>query len=577
MANIFDKNSITDTEYEWFKNKLDNNFSIPDDRKSKVIFGFNGIGKSTIFKCIGRTKNDKIDYLEYGDLKTQLIKGKDTIVISPNINLIAQLNSKIEPLKPSLNAQKNLKDTFGFKKADDVKLFGQKIQTAWKNKSFSGFVKTKADIGAIEKSLSGIPPKVFIGSITEISAVKNAQQELQDEKDHALFHVLNSLDKITNQADSVCPICGNNAPNLKQTIQAKMNFLSNKQSALIEKLKQVNITADENLINNLVLVYGKINADTDLKADYLLCSGSSSTYDTLNQNLITVQKIEIQLQPLVAQAKSSYTNIKNMKTSLEADLKRYFKVAQSNVTFSDADSTVTIKLPREIKTYSTGELNLLSFLYKVYSFIGSDKSVLLLDDPVSSLDLINHYKIAYEIVKTSTSKTLIVLTHSTEFVNVVNSQYPNQFAFFYLEESGGVISLQEIPFNPSEANPNIIVLDKLADTSGFPGFIQALKTREENSSNTSIQRLFHFTSIEEHLDGDTKKFSNYDLISLIENFTSFTQTNFYEDSYIKVQYLCALRVWLEKKLYSIISNLDTQLQKRFINEDTINKKIDCVL
>jgi hypothetical protein len=36
-------------------------------------------------------------------------------------------------------------------------------------------------------------------------------------------------------------------------------------------------------------------------------------------------------------------------------------------------------------------------------------------------------------------------------------------------------------------------------------------------------------------------------------------------------------VWLEKKLYLLISNSDTQLQTRFINEDTINKKIDCIL
>lgn len=578
MAVIFEKNSITDANYEWFKNKLDDNFSISDDGRSKVIFGYNGIGKSTIFKCIGKTNNTNIEYLEYGDLKIQLIKGKNTMTISPNINQIVQLKSQIEPLMPSLNSQKNLKDTFGFTKLGDVSLFGQRIMAAWKDKSFTGFVKAKADIQSIETKLSGIPPKAFIGALTEISAVQSAQQELQDEKDHALFHVLNSLDKITDQAESVCQVCGNNAPNLKQIIQTKMNLLNNKQSALIEKLKQVNIALDERLINNLVAVYDQINVDADLKADYLLCSGSSSAYDTINQNLSMVQSLETQLQPLVARAQSSYFNIKNAKTPLESDLKRYFQVTRTDVKFNDSDFTVTITFPREIKTFSTGELNLLSFLYKVYSFIGSDKSILLLDDPVSSIDLINHYKIAYEIVKTSlNNKTLIVLTHSTEFVNVVNSQYPNLFMFFYLEEASGVVSLQEIPFNPSEKNPNIIVLEKLIDSSGFSGFIQALKKRDEDSSNTSIQRLFHYTLTKEHLDGDTQKFSNYDLISLIENFTSFTQIDFYKDSYIKIQYLCAMRAWLEKKLYLLISNSDTLLQTKFLNEDTINKKIDCVL
>lgn len=577
MAAIFDKNSIIGAEYDWFRIRVDDNFSIPDDGKSKVIFGFNGIGKSTIFKCVGKTNNDKIEYLEYGDLNAQLIKRKDTIVISPNINLIIQLKSQIDAIKPSLNSQKILKEAFGFSNANDAKPFGQRIQTAWKDKSFSGFLKTKADIQAIETSLSGIPPKVFIGAFDEMSAVQNTQQELNAEKEHALFHVLNSIDKLTTQTDTVCPVCGTTDLKLKEIIRSKMKTLSNKQSALIEKFRQANVSLDEFAINNLLEVYRIINNDVDLKADYLLSGGSASTFESLQQSYTTVQELEAQLKPLVGQAKKSYIDIKNSKSVLEGDLKRYFKISQNHIVFNDSDFTVTIKFVRDIKTYSTGELNLLSFLYKVYSFIGSDKSLLLLDDPVSSLDLVNHYKIAYEIVKTSVSKTLIVLTHSTEFVNVVNSQHPDWFAFYYLEEANGLISLQKIPFDPLDSNPNIIVLDKLTDITRFSGFLQALKDRDEDLSNTSIQQLFHFTLVKEHLDGDPHRFSNYDLISLIENFTSFTQTDFYKDSYSKVLYLCAMRVWLEKKLYSLISNSDTLLQAYFLNQNTISRKIDCVL
>lgn len=574
---LFDINTITNPGYNWFSGKLDPNFSIPDDNRSKVIFGFNGIGKTSIFRCIQESNNPDIEFIEYGELKFQLVKGKDTIVISPNINLITKLKSQIEPLMPSLNTNKNLKDTFGFSKKEDIKAFGPRIQIAWKDKSFSGFVKPKSSIQSIEATIPGIPPKILITSIPEISAVINAQHELQKAKDHALFHVLNDLDNITEASDVVCPICGNSAPNLKAIIQTKKNALSNIQSVLIEKLKQANITADSVLIKNLVSVVNQMNADADLKADYLLCGGSSSNFDTIQNNHTMFQGLNAQLQPLVTVAQTSYANILNVKDSLEIDLNRYFSVTPANVSYDNSSFTITIKFPREIKTYSTGEMNLLGFLYKVYSFIGSDKTTLLLDDPVSSLDLINHYKIAYEIVKSSSSRTMIVLTHSIELINVINSQRPRQFDFYYLEEAGGVISIQAIPYLPSTSNPNLITLDRLADVPSFQGFKEALMRRETESYSAPIQRLFHHTIAAEHLDGDLSKFSNHTLAALIDNFTNFTKADFYADSYIKILYLCALRIWLEKKLYSLIPSRNTSLQNLYLSKDTLGEKIDCLL
>ena len=42
------KNSIP-INFEWFSNKLSSDFELTLGDKSKVIFGFNGIGKSTLF------------------------------------------------------------------------------------------------------------------------------------------------------------------------------------------------------------------------------------------------------------------------------------------------------------------------------------------------------------------------------------------------------------------------------------------------------------------------------------------------------------------------------------------------
>lgn len=576
---LFDKSSITNTEFDWFKNKLDSSFSIADDQHSKVIFGFNGIGKSTLFKCIQELRNNSVEFLEYGELRNILIKQKDLLIISPNINQIEILKSQIESLKSNYDLKKSINDSFGIKNKNQAANYGVRVQSAQKDGTFSGFVKSQADIVRIEALLSAVSPKVFFTVQSEITNVQNAQQELQNEKDHLLFHALNKINDITEDTDNICPVCGNSAANLKQTIQSKINQLSNVQSNLINKLKESNITVDANVINNLVLAQQQINANSDLRDDYILCSGSSANFSAINQNHSQLVTLQTQLSPLLIQAQTSYTNIQNLIPSLKNDLTKYFKVNPSSVVSDPSKYTVSIKFPREIKTYSTGELNLISFLYKIYSFIGSDKTILILDDPVSSLDLVNHYKIAYEIVRNASStRTILILTHSVEFINVINSQYRRQFEYYYLEQHDDVISIQLIPNSSlGGSNPNVVTLDRLSDTPPFIGFIDALKVRETDPTNSAIQRLFHYTITAEHLDSDPSKFSNHDLISLIDNFQTFIQGDFFTNSFLKVLYLCALRLWLEMKLYNLIPSTDTNLQTRFLSAFTLNEKISCVL
>jgi len=574
---LFDKNSITNTDYDWFKNRLDNNFSIADDQKPKVIFGFNGIGKSTLFKCIKELNNNSVEFLEYGELKNILTKQKDELIISPNINQINNLNDQIESLKTAFDLKKNLKDNFGISTISHARNLGLRIQNAQRDGSFSGFVKAQSDISAIEILLGTVSPKVFIAVQNEIATVQNAQQELHNEKKHLLFHALNVIDSITDANETVCPVCGNSAVNLKQTIQNKMAQLNNVQSNLINKLKTFNVTVDANAINNMVTAYGQIDADIDFKADYLLCNGSSANYNNIQQNYIQIMALQAQLNPLLVQAQAGYNHIQNVLSSLEHDLIKYFGVSPANIISDPRKFTITIKFPREIKTYSSGELNLISFLYKIYSFLGSDKTIMILDDPVSSLDLVNHYKIAYEIVRNSSIKTLIILTHSVEFINVINSQYPNRFDYYYLEQSSGVISIQLIPIiSHRSGNPNIITLDRLTDNGAFLGLINALKIRETDPSNIPIQTLFHYTVTSINLDGDPSRFSNHSLYALIDNFTTFVQGDFFTTSYLKVQYLCALRIWIEKKLYELIPTSNSVLQNRYLSLHSLNDKINCL-
>lgn len=574
---LFDKDCITNENYSWFKNKLENSFQIPDNQRSKVIFGFNGIGKTTLFKCLKEMNNAAIEYLEYGELKDVLVKQKNKLVISSNVNQIETIKNQISALKLAVDHKKNLKDNFGINTIGNASSFGDRIKDIQRNSTFNGFIKQKSDIENIENYLQGVPPKVFIEVFPELSNVQSAEQELENQSKKLLFHALTDLDDITNETDTVCPVCGSTVHNLKEVIRSKKLQLSNARSELIDKLTKANVTVVADTINNLVSAHALLVADEDLKSDYLICNGNSNNYDAIQQNYAEFSALEAQLQPLMTQASANYNSIKVVKSSLEHDLEKYFGIQQTNIEYDDNEFTITIKFPRELKTYSTGEFNLIGFLYKIYSFIGSDKSTLVLDDPVSSLDLLNHYKIAYEIVRHSNSKTIIVLTHSIEFINVVNSQYPGKFDFLYLEEFSQSIRIQPIVFNGGDPNPNVITLDKLNDTQDFLGFIEALKRRETEVDNDAIQELFHYTPNEKFLDGNQDKFSNHSLMDLIDEFTSFSFDDFYRNSYVKVQHLSALRVWLEKALFDLIPEENDDLRNNFLQKETLSKKIDCIL
>lgn len=572
---IFSKDLITNPELDWFKIKLDDNFRIDNDGHSKVVFGFNGVGKSTIFKCIKQLNNSEVEYLEYIELKDQIVKGKDKLIISSNISQIEQLKKQKEPLVADLNIKKLIKDTYGYSKIGEVDQFGERVKDAVRNNSFNGFTKTHDDIRAVETILSNVPAGLFINAIPEISRVISAEQELQNEKDRVLFNVLSTLNEVTVETDNVCPVCDSNITNIKSIIQNKMHALSERKSELVIKLKKSNLRVDESVISNLVTALSKLNDDPDLKSDFVLCGGSSTKLASLNATFSAAQSIDAQLQPLEIEAERVFNNLSNIRVSLEQDLKRYYQVTSENITFDDSNHSVTVKFPRELKTYSTGELNLISFLFRMYSFIGSDKSLLILDDPVSSLDLVNHYKIAYEIVKNNKrDKKLLILTHSVEFVNVVNSQHPNSFKFYYLEEANGRIFLQSIGYDSSDPNPNIISLHRLQDQPPFDRLIESLRSRESQTEVSSIQRLFHFTIDKQHLNGDTSLFSNHDLIDLIDNFREFTNNDFYTNSFKKVLHLVALRTWLECKLFYLIPNEQNHIKDQYLQKDTFHKKID---
>ena len=101
---MFNKDDFCNINYIEF----DDDFNIELNQKSKIIFGYNGIGKSSIYKYL-KNKYNEYDYLDYEDTKESFLKNKKEVVIGARIQTITKLKNEIEQLKQNNDVEGILK------------------------------------------------------------------------------------------------------------------------------------------------------------------------------------------------------------------------------------------------------------------------------------------------------------------------------------------------------------------------------------------------------------------------------------------------------------------------------------
>lgn len=86
---------------------IDENAKI-DSEKNFIIFGSNGLGKTTIYKNL-KNKYPDFDYLDYEETKDLFKKNKSKIEISLGINKLENLLAQKEQIEKDLSIQTFLK------------------------------------------------------------------------------------------------------------------------------------------------------------------------------------------------------------------------------------------------------------------------------------------------------------------------------------------------------------------------------------------------------------------------------------------------------------------------------------
>ncbi len=111
----------------------------------------------------------------------------------------------------------------------------------------------------------------------------------------------------------------------------------------------------------------------------------------------------------------------------------------------DANNTIRIRLSnndflgkaRDDLPLSTGEQNFLSLTFEFLKAKNSNCKIVVLDDPISSFDSIYKNKIVYAIMKILPMKKRIVLTHNTDLLRLLESQYDNSYNLYILNNTPG--------------------------------------------------------------------------------------------------------------------------------------------
>lgn len=220
-------------------------------------------------------------------------------------------------------------------------------------------------------------------------------------------------------------------------------------------LKAIN-KGDKSIIDNLIPVfdaYKKLYSQLIINDIVELYSKSEFAEKVTEYQQLVAEKPDITEEDLLY-IREIISNSMDKPLELERDDKKNLKIKLQGQDF--------LGVKRDDLPLSAGEQNFLSLTFEFLKAKKSDASVVVIDDPISSFDSIYKNKIVYAIVKILHSKKRIVLTHNTDLIRLLESQYNKCYKLFLLNNTDG----EENGFIPLKMKEQemLINLEKLLQT-----------------------------------------------------------------------------------------------------------------
>lgn len=561
---MFNKDDFQNIDYIQF----DDNFNIELDRNSKIIFGYNGIGKSSIYKYL-KNKYQEYDYLDYEDTKDSFLKNKKEVVIGARIQTITKLKNEIEQLKQNNDVEGILKK-YDYNSQPKAKKVSNELANIQKLKEIKEVTLEKNKLEYASNILYEEIKKDFFDNYKAINEIANLKEEIEALKnvymDQAYQALINSID----DHETTCPACNTKGiHNLKDIFNQKKKIYEESNKSLFGNFKFRNNIDKEKQIENLI----GLAKDFDEKeiAELIIFDVDDNRRSNIIENLKQIGEKNKKIEKLQGRLQEYYNNIKKE----EKDIKLYFenRFDIEELKFDDNENKIIVKFKRNVDTYSEGEVHLIILLFKLYEFKINDSNTLIIDDPLTSYDLINQYKTLFEIVNTaSTEKKILIFTHNIEMINIINSQDSGTFRYQYIEKYLEKLYLKNIDIN---ATGSILSLSNLLNLDNEK-YLRLLIEREKEE-NDEYHKVFHYDNSYILQDNDFNGLTNEYFVNLIDNFNpnDIKNMTFSQNTFNKIIYMCAIRVWIEKKFYEAIKE-DEELFRKITGKQ-FSEKVNVLL
>lgn len=561
---MFNKDDFQNIDYIQF----DDSFNIELDRNSKIIFGYNGIGKSSIYKYL-KNKYQEYDYLDYEDTKDSFLKNKKEVVIGARIQTITKLKNEIEQLKQNNDVEGILKK-YDYNSQTKAKKVSNELANIQKLKEIKEVTLEKNKLEYASNILYEEIKKDFFDNYKAINQIANLKEEIEALKnvymDQAYQALINSID----DHETTCPACNTKGiHNLKDIFNQKKKIYEKSNKSLFGNFKFRNNIDKEKQIENLI----GLAKDFDEKeiAELIIFDVDDNRRSNIIENLKQIREKNKEIEKLQGRLQEYYNNIKKE----EKDIKLYFenRFDIEELKFDDNENKIIVKFKRNVDTYSEGEVHLIILLFKLYEFKINDSNTLIIDDPLTSYDSINQYKTLFEIVNTaSTEKKILIFTHNIEMINIINSQDSGTFRYQYMEKYLEKLYLKNIDINATGSILSLINLLNLDNEK----YLRLLIEREKEE-NDEYHKVFHYDNSYTLQDNEFNGLTNEYFVNLIDKFdpNDIKNMTFSQNTFNKIIYMCAIRVWIEKKFYEVIKEDEEIFRK--ITGKQFSEKVNILL
>ena len=548
---------------------IDENAKI-DSEKNFIIFGSNGLGKTTIYKNL-KNKYPDFDYLDYEETKDLFKKNKSKIEISLGINKLEDLLAQKEQIEKDLSIQTFLKPKHitSKKAAKDISVELEKKYAAKEISKIDLEVNEFKEIKKIDRYLGYV-----LHNFKALQEINDISSELEVVDKNYLRQALSLLDKNMDNDTSICPVCGSHVVNLKQLVHQKIEQLSQIRNECLNRFVEEygSQLSNESISEEFLTIKNAVkNITEENLVNYFVVDGSVDTIKRINETHIKKDEVSKEINDCLHKQTELFYSLIQQKDMYTDYLQDNFNAA---VDFDSIKKVVEIKLERNVDTYSTGEINLILFITKLFSFLGSEKQLLIIDDPISSYDLVNQYHIVHHLCRiiTNKGKHVIVFTHNPDVINVVNSQNQSGYSYFFFDKVNNTVIMNPLP-KDMKSTGNVLEIDNLIKDTTIEAnkYLSLTLKRNDKDPKDTLSSVLHYDNGFVTLGDEANDFkgcSNKFFVDYIElnNYLNDLNTNDFEAlCRAKVISLLSIRVWIEYKLATLSA---------VPLEDTYFKKVD---